>query len=841
MEAERAAGAAATKDLRLIIFGGEALQFQNLRGGFQSRGELVPEFINMYGITETTVHVTYYRLSPDELGADKGSVIGERIPDLQLYVLDDDLRHVPVGIAGELYVGGAGLARGYAERPGLTAERFIPHPYAERGGERLYLTGDLGRRLPNGEIEYLGRADEQVKIRGYRIELGEVEAALAAEEGVRSCVVVAREDEPGHKRLIAYVVAEGEADVAALRDRLREKLPEYMVPAAIVTLDKLPLTPNGKLDRRALPSPDWTLLAQPLQFTPPRTAVEATLARIWAETLGVGRVSVHDNFFNLGGDSILSIQIVSRAAAVGLRLSVKQLFQRQTIAALAQLPELTGGADSGAGWAEQGEVTGPVALTPIQSRFFEQKRASPHHFNQAVMLRLTRDARADWLRAAVEALMRHHDALRLRFTQGEGGTWLQSNAAAEGRPEAMLEVDLAGLDEAGRAAALTAAAEQAQRSLSLSEGPLLRAVLARMGAGQQPRLLLVVHHLAVDGVSWRILLEDLQSAYSQLRGGGEVRLPAKTSSFQQWAALLTDYAASERAQAEAAYWREQPWGRSARLPKDYEGGGNRRRDARQAVTALSREQTAWLLQEAPAAYRTRIQDLLLTALATVLTEWAGGEVVAVDLEGHGREEAIADVTRTVGWFTSIYPVLLRAELGAGAGERIKAVKEQLRATPEGGLAYGAARYLRANGGGLARSVAGAEVVFNYLGQLDQVLGTGPAKNARDEDGLALGVAGESSGAGEDPEAERQHVLEINGAVAGGELRFRWSYSAQQYDAGTIERLAEQYRTELVKLIEHCRGEDVGGRTPSDFPLLKINQQQLDKVIAKALKTTEQQP
>jgi amino acid adenylation domain-containing protein/non-ribosomal peptide synthase protein (TIGR01720 family) len=751
--------------------------------------------------------------------------IGRPIWNTQIYVLGPGLELLPVGAPGELYIGGVGLARGYLRRAELTAERFIPDPYATRGGERLYRTGDVGRYTKDGEIEYLCREDEQVKIRGYRIELGEIETALLAQPCVRACAVVAREDKPGHKRLVAYIVPEGEWGAAALREALGASLPEYMMPSAFVSLDTLPLTPNGKLDRRALPSPDWTLLAQPLQFTPPRTAVEATLARIWAEALGVERVGVHDNFFNLGGDSILSIQIVSRAAAAGLRLTAKDLFQHQTVAGLGRLPGLAGGADSGAGWAEQGEVTGPVALTPIQSWFFEQGRQRPHHFNQAVMLRLHPDVRADWLRAAVEALVRHHDALRLRFTQEEGGTWLQSNAAAEGHPPALHEVDLGGLDEAQRGAMVTAVAEQAQRSLSLSEGPLLRAVLLRLGAGQQPRLLLVVHHQAVDGVSWRILLEDLQSAYGQLRGGGEVRLPAKTGSFQQWAALLTDYAASERAKAEAAYWREQPWGKASRLPKDCEGGGNRRRDARQAVTALSREQTAWLLQEAPAAYRTRIQDLLLTALAAVLTEWAGGEAVAIDLEGHGRKEAIADVTRTVGWFTSLYPVLLRVELGAGAGERIKAVKEQLRAAPEGGLAYGAACYLRADGGGLAQS--GAEVVFNYLGQFDQVLG-GEGGEGQGER-LIAGAASEWAWATEDPEAERAWALEINGAVSGGRLELRWDYSREQYEAETVERLAARYAEELAALVEHCREEGAGGRTPSDFPLARLSQAEVDRL------------
>ena len=807
------AKAAAGTELRLLIFGGEALQFRNLRRGFRGQGGREPQFINMYGITETTVHVTYYRLPEVELGADKGSIIGERIADLQVYVLDDDLRLAPMGIAGELYVGGAGLARGYVGRAELTAERFLPHPYSREGGERLYRTGDLGRYLATGALEYLGRADEQVKIRGFRIELGEVETALGAHESVRECVVVAREDEPEHKRLVAYVVAQQAPEASAWREHLRARLPDYMVPAAFVFMERLPLTANGKLDRAALPAPDWRSLSEPLQFTPARTAVEAELARIWAEVLGVAHVGINDNFFDLGGDSILSIQIIARAAAAGLRVTVKQLFQQQTIAALAAVAEASGDASG----VEQEPVTGPVALTPIQRWFFRQARLKPEHFNQSVLLRLNGAVGVSWLRGAVAALLTHHDGLRLRFSRDEAGQWQQLNA---GFAEQLVvhEVELGELHDTSRA--IAEVVEAVQRSLSLSAGPLLRGVLLRVGAGAAPRLLLVIHHLVVDGVSWRILLADLQTAYEQVQRGELVQLPAKTSSYQQWGRLLTEYAASERLEKETQYWREQPWEQAGRLPLDQERGGNRRADARQAVTVLSKAATGWLLQEAPAAYRTGIQELLLTALATVLSEWTGSEVVAIELEGHGRAEGIADVSRTVGWFTSLYPVLLRVARGADPGARIKSVKEQLRAVPEGGLGYGVERYL--GGKGEPEQRAGAEVVFNYLGQLDQVLG-------ETANGLLAGVARERSGANEDAAAARVWVLEINGAVSEGQLRLHWTYSAAQYEAGTIAQVAARYQQELLRLLDHCRAAEAGGRTPSDYPLARLSQAAVDQL------------
>jgi amino acid adenylation domain-containing protein/non-ribosomal peptide synthase protein (TIGR01720 family) len=849
------------RSLRLLVCSGEALG-AGLRRRVEERMGWV-ELENLYGPTEASVDVTRWSC---RLGGEVEEVpIGRPIWNTQMYVLGRELELLPTGVTGELYIGGVQLARGYAGRPELTAERFIPHPYSTRGGERLYQTGDLGRYSKDGEIDYLGRVDEQVKIRGYRIELGEVEAALSAVEWVRECVVAAREDEAGHKRLVAYVVSENEAPattastpaalVSELRERLLKSLPEYMVPSSIIFLERLPLTANGKIDRRSLPAPDSSGVSRRPGYAPPRTEAEATLARIWGEVLGLERVGVRDNFFDLGGDSILSIQIVSRASAAGLRVTAKELFRHQTVEGLARAVGRgeageEGGGGAGQAWVEQGEVTGPVALTPIQRRFFSQGRARPEHFNQSVMLRVRADVGAGELRGAVRALLAHHDALRLRFLCDAGGEWQQSNAGLDegfAAGDVLHEVELGAVGEPERRAALEQAAGQAQRSLSLAGGPLLRALLIRLGAGEEPRLLIVIHHLAVDGVSWRILLEDLQAAYRQLRGGRRVELPPKTSSYQQWAARLTEYAAGERVEEEARYWREQPWGRAARLPRDREGGQNRRGDARQAVVALSREETRRLLQEAPAAYRTRIQELLLAALARVLCEWAGGEWVAVEVEGHGREvwAGGAELTRTVGWFTSVYPVLLGGARGGGYGELIKGVKEQLRGVPEGGMAYGVWRYLRGGGGRAGAGAeggempaesgaesgagAGAEVVFNYLGQLDQVLTGGVERDAEGGEQLIVGAAGEWGGEGEDAEAERGWAHEINGAVAGGRLELRWGYSGQQYEAGTMERVAGRYREELVALIEHCREEGAGGRTPSDFPLARLTQAEVDRL------------
>ncbi|HEY6804759.1 MAG TPA: amino acid adenylation domain-containing protein, partial [Pyrinomonadaceae bacterium] len=806
------------ESLRLVVCSGEALSAE-LQRRFVERMPWV-ELENLYGPTEASVDVTRWRC-----GKEAATVvpIGHPVWNTQMYVLGRELELLPVGVVGELYIGGVQLARGYLDRPELTAERFIPHPYSSEGGARLYRTGDLGRYLANGAIEYVGRTDDQVKIRGFRIELGEIALTLEQHPGVTEAVVLAREDAPGEKRLVAYVI--GDCDTNELRDYARERLPEYMTPAAIVRLEQWPLNANGKLDRRALPAPEWNLLAQTLNFVPPRTEVQATFARIWAEVLRLERVGIHDNFFDLGGDSILSIQIIARAVAAGLRVTTKQMFQHQTIASLAQVVEFATNDDE-AIWAEQGTVTGPVALTPIQHQFFEQERANPNHLNHAVMLRLSADTRVDFLRVAIETLLVHHDALRLRFQRNEDGHWQQFNAGITGGPY-LTELDLSALT--ARAGAIGEASEQIQRSLSLTDGPLMRAVVMRPGAGEELVLLLVIHHLAVDGVSWRVLLEDLQTAYEQARRGSPPHLPAKTTSFQQWAALLLEYAASDRLLDDTRYWQEQPWEQAARLPLDHEDGTNRHCDERQVSVLLSKEDTASLLQEVPTVYRTRIQELLLTALTLALTDWTGNDAVVIEQEGHGREETIrgADLTRTVGWFTTIYPVLLSRLAGAETGAQIKNTKEQLRAVPEGGLSFGVRRYLRREE---SITAARGEVLFNYLGQLDQVLGPDSSANHATTTGrLIAGMAAENSGDTSDPEAQQEYLLRINSAVAGGQLGLRLSYSGEQFDTATMERVVERFKSELLRIIQHCREEGAGGRTPSDFPLAQLSQAEVDRV------------
>jgi amino acid adenylation domain-containing protein/non-ribosomal peptide synthase protein (TIGR01720 family) len=809
-----------------LIIGGEAL-FEESLAFWQER--MPPtRLINEYGPTETVVGCCSYEITAKTAAA--GPVpIGRPIANTQLYILDAALQPVPIGVPGELYIGGAGLARGYLNRPALTAERFIPDPFGAKPGARLYRTGDLARYLPDGNIDYLGRNDNQVKIRGFRIELGEIEAALVQHPAVRECAVSIVSDDQQHQRLVAYLAARTEpVATGELRSALKEKLPEYMLPAAFVWLDSLPLTPNGKVDRRALPSWDGAQRASETLFVPPRTPKEHMLSAIWKSVLGVERLGIYDNFFELGGDSILSIQVISRANQAGLRLTPRQLFQHQTIA------ELAAAADTRTVYSpDQGLVTGAVPLTPIQHWFFEQNLPAPHHYNQALLLEVTASLTPPLLENIVPALLRQHDALRLRFSS-TGEQWLADDCSLTTVNGPLFTVeDLAGLtaEEQRRAVEATAAALQA--SLNLSQGPLLRITLFQSGAERPNRLLLIIHHLAVDGVSWRILLEDIGTAYGQWRRGEAIALPAKTTSFKQWAERLLDHAQSVELAAELDYWLALPYTQAPLLPVDYtsDRAANTVVSSAQVSVSLSVEQTQALLQEVPRAYNTQINDILLTALVQSFARWTGEPALLLDLEGHGREALFEDLdlSRTVGWFTSLFPVLLDLRRVADhPGEALKAVKEQLRRIPQRGIGYGLLRYLNKATAERLRTLPQAEVSFNYLGQFQQAFSEQPL----------LGPAQESGGPTQSPPSYRRHLLDINGFIHQGRLQLAWTYSEPLHRRSTVERLAQDFIAALQVLIAHCQSPEAGGYTPSDFPEVRLSQIQLEGILEKIVAENE---
>ncbi|HSK79411.1 MAG TPA: amino acid adenylation domain-containing protein, partial [Thermoanaerobaculia bacterium] len=689
------------RSIRTVNLAGEPLP-RALASQIHATGT-VERVYNLYGPSEDTTYSTFSRVARDSTAA---PAIGRPITGTRAYVLAGP-EAVPVGVAGELHLGGAGLARGYLHRPDLTAERFIPDLFATELGGRLYRTGDLVRWTAAGDLEFLGRTDHQVKIRGFRIEPGEIEAALLAIEGVREAVVTAREDVPGNRRLVAYVV--GEVSAETLRQGLRKRLPDYMVPAAFVALESFPLTPNGKVDRKALPAPELPVARE--SYVAPRTREEELLAAVWAQVLRLPRVGVEDKFFELGGDSILSVQIAAQARQSGLRFTVREIFKHQTVARLARHATVV--KPSGAAATGQGPVSGEVPLTPIQRWFFEQGFADPHHFNQALLLESREALDPGALERAMAAIVEHHDALRMRFAREADG-WRQENASSE--PVSPFScVDLSGLPAPRSEGAFAHAAAALQAGFDLSGGPLTRLCLFHVssgGVGHPARLLWVTHHLVVDGVSWRLLLADLESAYRQAERGLHPALPPKATSFQEWSRRLAGHTSSAALAGELETWRETARVPVARLPVDFPETMSLVGDRATVSFKLSAEETADLLQSLPAVYHSRIDDALLSALVRAVWDGTGSPRLRVDLEGHGREPIAGDVddldvSRTVGWFTSLYPVVLEAG-DAGPGEALVSAKECLRAVPGRGIGYGLLRHR------LLPEAPAAEISFNYL-------------------------------------------------------------------------------------------------------------------------------
>ncbi|HVB37274.1 MAG TPA: amino acid adenylation domain-containing protein, partial [Vicinamibacterales bacterium] len=654
------------RSLRRVFSSGEALT-PDLQSRFFAR--LHAELHNLYGPTEAAVDVTSWACEP---ATQRATVpIGRPIANIQTYVLDGRLAPVPVGVPGELFLGGIGLARGYLHRPDLTAERFIADPVG-RPGSRLYRTGDLVRWQGDGAIEYLGRLDHQVKIRGFRIELGEIEASLMQHAAVRQAVVIARDEASGHRRLVAYVVPAGETPVAAdLQRHLRATLPEYMVPSAFVTLDELPLTTSGKIDRLALPAPEPARTGADDAALTPRTPIEATLADIWRAVLARPVIGRHDNFFELGGDSILSVQVASRARTAGLAVTPRLLFQHQTIAELAGTLERQPGPDPDETAVPNEPIVGPIAATPMQQWFLSQPPLHRHHWNQAVLLAVPAGFDTDRARRCLDAVVRHHDALRTCLTALAGpdgaGTVDGLACAAPGAPVPFASHDCRAVDEALWPERLATAATGEQSKIDLTHGPLIRAAWFDRGPSRDGRLLLVVHHLAIDAVSWRILLDDLGHLFERDARGDALTLPARTTSPGAWSTHLAGWTSGAAAEREVEYWTARGNELTASLPRDFVAAAGANLVATEATVHLELDAgtTVALVHDPAGVHGLGIDELLLAALARTMTEWTGRQSAWLDLEAQGRslpgdERPDVDLSRTIGWFTALFPVRIDA-------------------------------------------------------------------------------------------------------------------------------------------------------------------------------------
>ncbi|MFJ3102350.1 amino acid adenylation domain-containing protein [Streptomyces sp. NPDC086835] len=770
---------------------------------------------NFYGPTECTVDSVVARVTGE--GAPR---IGRPIRGAAAYVLDDRLRPVAPGVTGELYLAGAGLARGYLGRPGLTAERFVADPYGPRGS-RMYRTGDLARWTADGELECLGRADHQVKIRGFRIEPGEIEAVLGRHESVAEVAVIARDDLPGSRRLVAYVVpALGHtADTDVWRAHAAALLPEHMVPTLWVPMERLPQSANRKVDRAALPVPE---LPEQGGGRAPVTEAEKLFCELFAALLGQETVDADGNFFELGGDSIISLQLVSRARAAGWKLGPRDVFRHQTPAALAAVarPEraATGQASD--------DGVGRVPETPIMAWLRELADSAPtpatvDGYSQGMTLSTPAGLTYERLTGVLQSVLDRHPALRARSVRADDGTW-ELDAPAPGSVRAGDVLRRAEADAAAEAAA-------ARDRLRPESGVMVQAVWWE----PENRLVLVVHHLVVDGVSWRVLCADLDAAWR-----GEQAPPTGTS-LRAWSGLLRTYARREETVRQADHWARALGGGTPLAGRALDPARDTSGTLRRHTVSVGAEDTEALLTRVPAAFHANVEDVLLTALALAVADHRRLSGVAdaglsVQLEGHGREETVAegvDLAQTVGWFTTVHPVRLDpgpvdlAEVRAGgpaAGLALKAVKEQLRAVGDGGLGFGALRHLNPETAERLAALAVPEICFNYLGRFGSGDKESPWQPVAGDEGMFHGV---------DPALPLAHALEIDVHVAaapgGARLSATWSYAGEALDADVVRSLADGWLAYLAALVAHTDEPDAGGWTPSDLSLISLSQDEID--------------
>ncbi len=794
-----------------VLPGGEAIDEVTWKKLVDSKDIL---FFNMYGPTECTVDSTICNVQSSPLRP----VIGKPVSNARFYILDQSGQPVPVGAAGELYIAGDGLARGYLNRPELTAEKFIADPFCKDKAARMYKTGDLVRWLSDGNVEFLGRVDHQVKLRGFRMELGEIESRLREHESVKDAVVLVREVKEGDKRLAAYLVAERDKniEIPEIRSFLKETLPEYMVPAAFVTLNAFPLLPNGKVNRRALPEPEFDRSDLGTEFIEASTDKEKILSETWKAVLGIEQIGTRDNFFELGGDSILSIQVVARAGQAGLRITPKQMFENPTIESLAAVAEQTKRIE-----AEQGTVSGPVLLSPIQIEFFNQNHPEPWHWNQSLMLEAAASVDETILSQVIKKIVEHHDALRLRFWKTDQ-IW-QAKIEEKEESDLISIFDLSKLEEPAQSENIHRQISKLQSSLNLETGPIIKAAIFKRGSGKNDLIFIAVHHLAVDGLSWRILSEDMQTAYGQLTANAELVLPAKTTSFKQWTEKLSAYADNKKLQEEIPYWNTLAEKRFDKLVPDFPDGENTEASAAVVSTVLDETETEYLLRGAHTVYNTQINDILLTALIKAFKIWSGHSRIWLAMEGHGREDIMEEVSlaRTVGWFTSMYPVFLDLSQMSETGKSIIAVKEQLRNIPNNGIGFGILKYLRSDFSEKLKALQNPEIVFNYLGQFQP-------------DSEELSLFKPLAGFNDDersPRSRRSYLLEISASIKGKNLLIDIMYSKNQFRTESIKKFLALYEGELIKLLAFLKNDAGGVYTPSDFQDVDLNEEALEDLFS----------
>jgi amino acid adenylation domain-containing protein/non-ribosomal peptide synthase protein (TIGR01720 family) len=812
------AGNSPGSDMKHFLIGGEVLPRQTVEEFFHCYKTSPPKITNVYGPTECCVDSTFYEITTENIKTVDDIPIGVPMPNEQIYILNKKNELQPVGVPGELCISGDGVSRGYIGSAELSAEKFTENPFV--GGKRLYRTMDMARWLPDGNIQFLGRIDQQVKISGFRIELGEIESILQKYDQIKEVVVTVKEWGAGNpvglervsKYLCAYFVSDQVIEASALREFLSVHLPAYMIPANFVRLRALPRTMSGKINRNTLPNAEILESGNDSGYVKPGNALEKKMVEILQEVLDKDMIGVNENFLTIGGDSIKAIQLCAKMKKAGYKLEMKDIFHYPTISQMALRLRKTE-------WvAEQSEVTGRVPLTPIQVRFFQMSKIDPHHYNQAVML----DAKEGVDEKAIETIfgkiLQHHDGLRMNYRE-ENGTIIQTCHGIE-YPPSLQVFDLRNQDNWRET--LLEKANQIQASIDLENGPIMKLGLFHLDDGD--RLLIVIHHLVVDGVSWRLLFEDIDTLLQQYKKGEKLQLPQKSNSFKLWAEKLSQYADSEELLNEKTYWSQLVSSAVPRVKKDFDEESNNLEDEVSLSFSLSEQETSLALGKANRAFGTQIGDLLLIGIGLAINKIYGHKRLILDVEGHGREELFenVEVTRTIGWFTTLYPVVLNFSYVGHLTRQVKEIKENLRKVPNKGIGYGILKYLTSEEHKREIDIKlKPQICFNYLGQFDS-----------DVTRLSsFVIAEESPGDTRSKKAEREYDLEVSAVTADKQLVISMAYNKKQFKATTIETLLNHYKTELSRLISYCSARKNIEPTPGDFTYPELSIEDLDKLLS----------
>jgi amino acid adenylation domain-containing protein/non-ribosomal peptide synthase protein (TIGR01720 family) len=786
------------QSLRLLLTGGDTLK------------SFIPQrykLVNNYGPTEHTVVATSFQVEESS-----GKIpIGKPIDNTSIYIIDKYFRLQPVGVEGEIAIAGTGIARGYLHNEMLTNQKFVDDPF--HAGRKMYLTGDRGRWLTDGNIEYKGRVDDQIKVRGYRIELGEIESKLLLNPEIRKAVVISKTGHNGGNELYGYCIPAHPGVVGeSIREQLREQLPEYMVPAQLVLLESFPLTPNGKIDKKQL-AQRLTEKAPNMIKLPPTNTMERILVEVWKDVLGE-TAGTEDHFYSLGGDSIKAIQVASRLHKYGLQLDVKHILQQNTIRRIAPFVKTKSvrGRDK--------VKLESAVLTPIQNWLFQNPEGVRHHFNQSVLLFHQEGFSPEGVERSFDLLSSVHEGLRTKFRRTTEGQFEFEAIIQDSIIEGGFSVNVYDMrEEEHPEQRMSEEADTLQAGLNIEHGPLVKLGLFRRTEGDY--LLIAIHHLIVDGVSWRILLEDFRNIYTQLitaEHDTKIQLPESTDSFFYWAEQMKQYTQSEELLKELAFWnRITSWEEEPLYP-----GLTSTHLVNQSssVTLLfTREQTEALLKDTHHSYNTEINDLLLCAVSLAVKDWIGRRAIKITIESHGREELFVDtdVTRTVGWFTSVYPLLLELIDPDDIGDSIRRTKETLRAVPHNGIGYGVLKYLSTEHRQGLSETSPPVISFNFMGQMDN-------------ENELFSVSNLYRGQEVHPEFNHNHAIALEGVISGGCLEMVCHYNRETLEPAAIHAFAEAYRRSLLAIIEHCQNRREGELTPSDCSSGQIDFELLGEIF-----------